>query len=388
MRAGDRVKVLTPHAEQVEPSWSDDGVEVESFRYAPEAWELLGYSRSLERDETPRLGALTVTPLYLGAARAALRRSVIGGHYDLVQGHWVVPNGLLLPAVASKVATAVGLHGSDVFMAERKGIARWAQHALRSVDVLTGCSPELVDRVCALGFPHKRSRVIPYGVNVEQFHPEAENRNGTPGEHAAAWRRELGIPTDATVLLSVGRMVSKKGYQHLVPALPKLLARVDDLHVVFAGGGDLLSDLKGASSDFVNRVHFPGVVYRDRLPALYQAADLFVLPAVHDSKGNVDGLPNVILEAMATGLAVVASGISGIPLAIDDGDNGRLVPEGEPEALVEALVDVASDREGRLRMGRRSRQRAVEGHTWDAIAARYRDAYRLGIERFKSRVGS
>lgn len=383
MRAGDRVKVLVPHAEDVAGRWDDDGVEVESFRYAPEAWELLGYSRSLERDESPRPGALAVTPLYLRAARRALKREVRNGDYDVVQAHWVVPNGLLLPAVAGLVATAVGLHGSDVFIAEKTGVAAWARRALRSVDVLTGCSPELVERVCALGFPSDRSWVIPYGVDVEQFHPSA----GEDGE-AARWRTELGIPETATVLLSVGRMVSKKGYQHLVPVLAHLLGQASDLHLVFAGGGDLLEELRDGAAEFADRVHFPGIVYRDRLPALYRAADYFVLPAVHDAKGNVDGLPNVILEAMASGLPVVASAISGIPLAVEDGENGRLVPEGDPAALVEALAELALDSDLRRAMGESSRSRAEDNHTWDTIAGRYRQAYELAVDRYRERSAS
>ena len=85
------------------------------------------------------------------------------------------------------------------------------------------------------------------------------------------------------------------------------------------------------------RVHFPGVVGHDDLPALFRAADLFVLPAVHDRKRNVDGLPNVILEAMATALPVVASRISGIPLAVEHERTGLLVDEGDGPGLAAAI---------------------------------------------------
>lgn len=380
MRGGDEVKVLTPHAPEVAAEWDDDGVEVESFRYAPESREVLGYSRSLERDESPRLGALAVTPLYLRAARRALRREVRRGSFDVVQAHWVVPNGLLLPAVADRVATAVGLHGSDVFLAEKTGVAAWTRWSLRRVDVLTGCSPELVDRACAIGFPAQRSHVIPYGVDVDLFRPASES-NAVEALH---WRDELAIPAKATVLLSVGRMVSKKGYQHLVPVLAELLAAAPDLHVVFAGGGDLLNELRRGAAEFADRVHFPGVVYRDRLPALYRSADYFVLPAVHDVKGNVDGLPNVILEAMSSGLAVVASSISGIPLAVEDGVNGRLVPEADPRVLIDALTELALDSDRRRAMGSASRRRATNNHTWATIAGRYREAYAMAVERHRA----
>jgi glycosyltransferase involved in cell wall biosynthesis len=123
------------------------------------------------------------------------------------------------------------------------------------------------------------------------------------------------------------------------------------------------------------RVHFPGAVLRDALPDLYRAADLFVLPAVHDARGNVDGLPNVILEAMASGLPVVASGISGIPLAVVDGETGSLVPERDTAALAGALAALLADPERRRALGRAGRRRAVAELTWDAVARRYRHAY-------------
>jgi glycosyltransferase involved in cell wall biosynthesis len=170
-------------------------------------------------------------------------------------------------------------------------------------------------------------------------------------------------------------MATKKGFHILVKVLPELLERCPEAHCVLAGGGDLLNDLKAACASVSERVHFPGMVYRDTLPDLYRSADVFTLPAVHDSAGNVDGLPNVILEAMASGLPVVASEISGIPLAVREGQEGHLVPEAEPQPLLEALTHLLSSREDRQRMGTSARQRAELELTWDAIAARYREGY-------------
>ncbi len=368
---GDRVTVLTPHAPEVEARWDDGGVDVRSFRYAPERFELLGYSRSLSADETMRVGAAAVTPLYLLAARAAVKRSLKEGGYDLLHAHWVVPNALVGGPLSRRIPLAVGLHGSDVFMAERRELRPFVRRALARTTVLTGCSPELVDRVCAIGFDRERSHVIPYGVNVEEFSPDPSRRS--------IWRERLGIPGAATVVVSVGRMVSKKGYGFLLEALPGLLERHPDAHFVLGGAGDLLADFQERTAAWSDRVHLPGLVLRDVLPDLYRAADVFVLPAVHDRKGNVDGLPNVILEAMASGLPVVASGISGIPLAVTDGLNGRLVPEQEPEPLAAALSELIADRELSRKMGTASRERAERELTWDAVAARYRAAYETAL---------
>jgi phosphatidyl-myo-inositol dimannoside synthase len=175
----------------------------------------------------------------------------------------------------------------------------------------------------------------------------------------------------------VGRMATKKGFDVLVAALPGLLAAHPEAHWVLAGAGDRLEEWRRAAAGMEGggRVHCPGEVLRDALPGLYRAADLFVLPAVHDRKGNVDGLPNVILEAMASGLPVVASGISGIPLAVVDGETGALVPERDATALATALAALLADPARRRALGRAGRRRAVAELTWDAVAARYRDAY-------------
>ena len=363
--------VLAPHAEGLAAAWEEGGVEVVTFRYAPEPWEVLGYGRTLEADERVKGRAALATPLYALALRRAVRRQLRRRRFDLVHAHWIVPNGVIAAAASPDVPLAIGLHGSDVFLAEKPGVRRLARWALGRARLLTGCSPELVSRVRALGsregFPENRSRVIPYGVDVAAFSPAPERR--------AIWRGKLGIPAAAPLILGVGRMATKKGFQVLLEAFPALLTAQPEAHVVLAGGGDLLERFAAVASAWPGRVHLPGSVLRDTLPDLYRAADLFVLPAVHDSKGNVDGLPNVILEAMASGLPVVASGISGIPLAVEDGRTGLLVPEREPARLLTALLGLLGDRGLAREMGERGRRKAEDELTWDAVAARYREGY-------------
>ena len=327
--------------------------------------------------------------------------SVAPGAFDLVHAHWIVPNGVAAAAATAAIrgagggrdrdgegrrqgsghgselvartrpALAIGLHGSDVFLAERRGVRRLARWALGRADLLTGCSPELVERMGALGFPAARSRVIPYGVDTARFSPDRGRRR--------LWRERLGVGDGAPLLLGVGRMAAKKGFGVLAAALPPLLGTFPDLHVVLAGDGDLLPELAAATAPWRPRVHLPGAVLRDTLPDLYRAADLFVLPAMHDEKGNVDGLPNVILEAMASGLPVVASGISGIPLAVEDGATGLLVPERDAEALGAALLRLLEDAQEARRMGERGRRKAEAELTWDLIAARHREAYEMAL---------
>ncbi len=377
VRHGDRVTVLAPRAPNVRRRWLDDGVEVFTFGYAPRRFELLGYGRSLAADERVRLGAGLAAPLYLRAAAAAATRHVVLQPTDLVHLHWLTPNGLvaLRPALTkSGVALAVGLHGSDVFLAEKRAVRPLVRRVLDTCELLTGCSPELIARVQALGYGDKPAHVIPYGVDIERFRPA-----GIGEKNRSEWRERLRIPATATVLLGVGRLATKKGFHLLVEILPRLLGGFADLHAVIAGDGDQMTRLrtqcKAWPREHARRLHLTGLVTQDVLPSLYRSADVFVLPAIHDPQGNVDGLPNVILEALASGLPVVSTAISGIPLAVEPGVQGVLTPEGDREALLEALLSLLRDPERRRRMGVAARQRAVTRLTWDLVSAAYRDAY-------------
>ena len=365
--------MLVPAGPEVRPERDEERVEVRAFRYAPRRFEVVGYGRSLRADERIRSASALAAPLYFRGARRALARELANGAWDLIHAHWIVPNALVAAPLAGAVPLAVGLHGSDVFLAERAWLRPWVRRALARTSLLTSCSPELARRIEAIGFDPARSRVIPYGVDVELFRPDPARR--------ALWRDRLGVPESAPLALSVGRMASKKGYQVLVEALDELFRRAPDLHLVLAGGGDRLDEWRRATERHRARVHFTGPILHDSLPDLYRAADLFVLPAVHDRKGNVDGLPNVILEAMASGLAVVASGVSGIPLAVEEGRTGRLVPEGDSAALAAALAGLAAAPAVRSAYGAAGRERAVRDLTWDAVARRYREGYLAALNR-------
>lgn len=377
VRQGVSIRVLVPRTEGMPEAFADQGVEVRSFPYAPRGLEVVGYGRTLRADEGVRLRAGVAAPFYFVGARRALRRELWRASWDLVHVHWIVPNGFaaVFPRVL-EVPFFVGLHGSDVFLAESRLIRPLVRRVLRLTAGLTACSPEFVARLQGVGDGGLRTAVIPYGVDSRLFAP------GCPGQ--SPWRGRLGIPASAVVALAVGRMATKKGFQVLFDVLPRLLSEFPELHIVVAGGGDRHEEFRRLAQKLPPRIHLPGPVLHDELPELYRAANLFVLPAVHDSKGNVDGLPNVILEAMASGLPVVASRISGIPLAVVDGQTGRLVREGDREGLFCALVELIRSPELRQAWGRAARERAVSELSWDRVAERYLEFFKEVLKGLKA----
>jgi glycosyltransferase involved in cell wall biosynthesis len=256
----------------------------------------------------------------------------------------------------------VSLHGSDVFLAERLLPARiLARRALHRAGGVTACSEDLRRRGVALGAAPERTRVVPYGVDPASG----------PTRPAAEVRRRLGVPDGRLLVLGLGRLVEKKGFRHLVEAA----GRVPGVHVVIAGEGDLREDLVRRVREANAPVHFVGALDRAAVADAFAAADLVVVPSVVDAAGNVDGLPNVLLEGLAAGRAVVATRVAAIPDVVEDGVTGVLVAPGDPAQLAQALSDLAADPQRREQLGRRARAVMEERYGWPAAGRAFEETY-------------
>ncbi len=146
-------------------------------------------------------------------------------------------------------------------------------------------------------------------------------------------------------LLALGRFVPKKGFSVLLEAC-RLLADEDlDFRLTLAGDGPQRHQLQqlAANLKLKDRVAFPGFVPHRQVPELFRWADLFVMPCIIDRSGDRDGLPNVILEAMALGVPVVATDVNGIPEAVRNGDTGWLVNQNDPPALARAVREALAN---------------------------------------------
>ena len=133
------------------------------------------------------------------------------------------------------------------------------------------------------------------------------------------------------------------------------------------------------------QVCFPGVIHRDDVPAFFGMADVAVFPSVHDQRGNVDGLPNVLLEAMSIGRPIVASRVAGIPEVIADGEHGLLTPEGDARALAAGINRLLDDRGLAGRLGMAARQRVEHELRWSHVAARLERIYEHAMDWHKLR---
>ena len=365
---GHEVHLVAPWHPAITRGKVDEGVHFHFFKYAPvSALNVFGYAGGLRRDTALRGAAWAAAPLAMSAGMFKAWRVATKRRATVMHGHWVVPGGVLAAVAAAGRPLIVSLHGSDVFVAERhRLVGRAASAVFRRARWVTACSDDLRDRAVALGARTEHIETLPYGVDTNRFRPDAEARRQV--------RANLGLG-DAPVIFAAGRLVSKKGFEVLIDAAERLQAWSPGVRVLIAGEGDLRASLERAAAVTGGAVSLLGNQSQDEIARLAAAADAIAVPSVHDEAGNVDGLPNVALEALASGTPVVATRVGGLPQVIRDGHDGRLVPERDAAALAEALRQLLGDRDAARAIGAAARERVMRDFSWARVAERFEIAY-------------
>lgn len=387
---GHDVHVVLPWHPRWQRPPRENGVTFHLYRYAPVGgMNVFGYAGSLEADVRLRTAALLAAPLAMAAGWRLARRVARGVRATVLHGHWVIPGGIIAAAAAPDLPLVISLHGSDVYVAERHALAgRAARWAFARAGAVTACSDDLRERGVALGARADRAVTVPYGVDASRFRPDPAAREVCRGR----WR----VPPDAEVIFAAGRFVRKKGFEHLIEAIARLAPARPAVRLVLAGGGDLEAELRQqiASLGLTDRVVLPGVLRQAEVATGLAAADLAVVPSVRDDAGNVDGLPNVVLEALASGTPLVATRAGGIASAIRDGETGLLVEPRDVPGLAGAIAWLLEHPAERARLGATARLWALREAGWDQVAARFERAYqaaatcRPGAPRPRSSAGS
>jgi glycosyltransferase involved in cell wall biosynthesis len=365
---GHEVHVVAPWHPRVTRGKVEGGVHFHFFKYAPvPALNVFGYAAALRADVSLKAAAWLAAPLAMGAGWFKALRVARKRRATVMHGHWVVTGGVIAAAARPSLPLVVSLHGSDVFVAERTAAARAAaRRVLARAGAVTACSQDLASRAIALGAAADRIEVVPYGVDLGRFRPSPDAR--------AEVRARLALPAGAPLIVTAGRLVRKKGFEYLIDAMPMLERH--DARLAIAGEGDLGAELRARAraSGVADRVHFIGNVPQDAVGRWFAAADLVAIPSVRDDSGNVDGLPNTVLEALASGTPIVATRAGGIASAVEDGRTGALVPERDPEALARAIDALLRDPSRASAIGAAGRD-AAGRFGWDAAAERFESAY-------------
>jgi glycosyltransferase involved in cell wall biosynthesis len=258
-------------------------------------------------------------------------------------------------------AAGIPLIVSGIRVAEkRSGFRLWLDRATGWMVARHVCvSQDVAAFSAARGrLPVSKLCVIPNGVDAARL-----------AEAPRADLTQFGIPPASRTLLYVGRLDPQKGPFVLLAAVKDLFPRHPEVHVLMVGEGPLGEKLRAwvAKENLQSRIHFAG--RRNDVPSLFRAADLFVLPSLWE------GLPNVVLEAMAAGIPTVASRVEGISDLLVDRRTGLIVPPNSPPDLTEAIAEILADPQHALQMAREAQKFVQERFTWQSVIGQYEQIY-------------
>jgi len=303
----------------------------------------------------------------LASARVLRRLKRQGAR--LIDAHFAYPDGEAAIRLGRWLGlpVTITLRGTEVPHSKNPALRPRLARALEAATRVFCVSDSLRHLAIELGAAAGTTEVVGNGVDTGRFYPV---------ERTAA-RQKVGLPVEATVLVSVGALVERKGMQRVIDCLPTLLQRHPDLHYLIVGGGSPEGDNRAELETQAARlglgecVHFLGALQPDELKWALSAADVFVLATRNE------GWANVFLEAMACGLPVIATDVGGNAEVVCRAELGSVVPFGDAAALQQALDDALSKNWDRAAI-----LQYAQANQWDKRVAQLLRAY----ERIFNRV--
>jgi glycosyltransferase involved in cell wall biosynthesis len=307
------------------------------------------FSERLVRSSLGSIARLRRTLLELGRFLEQRQIDVVAVQYPLP---WTFYFGLLRPGGSWRLV--VTFHGNDAH-----DLAGWSWLdrrlvgvLVRRADVVTAVSATLLDKVRrVVQVPEERARVIP---------------NGAPLDRIRAASGKGGILPDGCAL-GVGHLIHRKGFDTLIRAVAVAVSRGRRIPLVIAGDGPERGRLEDLARKFgvADLVRFVGAQKPEEVLNLLGECGFFVLGS------REEGLPLVVAEAMASGRAVVATAVDGVPEIVLDGETGLLVPVDDPDAMATAMIRVHEDSGLRDAFGAKGLRRAAAEYNWNVVSRRY-----------------
>lgn len=367
VEAGNKVIVLTPYVNNF--TAKDSHYKIIKYKYIwPKNLHRLGYSSAMRADIDLKIFNFILIPLMIFFGTVSLVKTIKRYKIDLINVHWLIPNGLLafIASKITKVPYVITVPGTDAYLAHKNKIfALFARMIANSSLGIISNSPFLLKRIFDLGTKNKPSSVISYPVNINHYK--------TANTETSSLRVILNIKDSDLVILAMGRLVYKKGFEYLIRAIPKVIKKNKNIKLIIGGDGDLRRKL----TELVNRlkindnVTFVGTINRDETLAYYNIADIFVAPSVIDSQGNVDGGPVVSYESMACGKPQIATDILGVSNIIKNDINGYVVRQKSIVELAIAINKLSASKSLRDKMGDTNRKLILKSLSTKSIGREY-----------------
>ena len=350
------VTILAPHSDGAKVQERIAAVNIRRHRYFwPERLERLSAGGVVAVNLGAWLARAQV-PLMLISQTVALLRVVRQTGAKVVNAHWLVPGGAVAAVVTrlTSVRLVLHVHAGDVYLLRRwffgGVLARWV---LKSSSRVLAAGSHVRDTLDQLVGFSSEAEVRPMGVWVDRFRPSAPT------------------PAHDPYVVFVGRFVEKKGITYLLHAMVKVRERRPDVGLKLVGSGPLDRQIRREVAELLlaDAVTFTGSVGHQDVVGHLQAAAVACVPSIIDSRGETEGMPTVVIEAMAAGTRVVATNVDGIPDVLKDRKNGWLAQPADSVDLARQLLAALEDSDGDART--RAASATAQGYDWSEVGRRY-----------------
>ncbi len=306
------------------------GFRVHRYRYAPARWETFTYEAAIPEMLKHQAWRWLLIPPYLLGGYIQAQRLARKERYDVVHVHWPIPLAIFaLPFRSRNIPILHTYYTAELTLAKKiKPLVGPLVYTADHWIAISTYAARLLQDLVSQEIPKERLSILPFSAAVSNSKMEAP-------------RGKIQGPR----ILFVGRMVERKGVPVLFKAVKLLIPRYPDLLLTLVGDGPERESWERLAHDLsiTHQVRFLGRISDKELDLQYKQAEIFVLPAIVDSRGDTEGLGVVLLEALQYGLPVVASRVGGIVDIVQHEKTGLLVPEKDPKALARAIERYIQD---------------------------------------------
>jgi len=276
---------------------------------------------------TPKIGRALYGFTFLSPVKKLVKEITKGFNFDVIYGTWAYPDGFASALIAKSLDKPLVLkvHGTDINELAKSYLrGKLIKFALKEAKTVLAVSDALKQAVIGLGIPEEKVYLLPNGLDTDKFSPMPKLQQ----------RGRVNLPKDNQVILFIGNLKPVKGLTYLLGAFNAIRKNNgNNIRLVLVGDGKQRQELeaKVASFGMEKDVSFMGMRPHAEVPLWLNASDVLCLPSLHE------GMPNVVLEALACGIPVVATNVGGIPEIIEENANGFLVPPQDSKILAEKL---------------------------------------------------
>jgi len=361
-----KIIVLAPHCKGAKKIENIGNLKVIRFIYfKPERLQKLCYGGGIIPNMRASYLAAIQMPLLIIFEFLRSYLIIKKEKIEIIHAHWILPQGFIgiLLKKIFKLPILVTIHGSDLFPLKNRFFKSMQRFVIKNANFVTVNSPAARDELIKR-FPEYSHKIktIPMGIDTNLFN-----------------RRNLRKPSRYSknkLLLFVGRLSDQKGLQYLIDSLQEVIRHYPNVKLLIIGEGAYKKFLidKSISKSVELNIEFLGPLSHKDISYYYNIADIFVMPSLSNETGT-ESLGLALLEAMASGCAVIGTNVGGIPYIVKNGRNGVLIQQKNSYELSKAIITLLNDPKKSKKIGNNAAEFVKDNYSWQKISNNFIKVY-------------